>query len=507
VGPGTEGTGTAFPWTHRMVREALGEASGGAGSGGAGSGGAGDGRAFAGVSTDTRTLREGDLFVALRGPSFDGHAFLDAAASAGAAGAVVERGAVPSPAALVEDFLLYEVTDTLEALGALARYRRRALKVPVMAITGSSGKTTAKDLLTSVLATTHSVHATSGNLNNRVGVPLTLLATPEEVDAVVVEVGTSEPGEIAALVRIAEPDHGMLTTVSESHLEGLGDLEGVMEEKLALLRGLQPGGTAVVGDEPSSLPDRTRALSIPTRVAGLSVQADPEWRGELLDVDGEGRWRVRIPAGTFRCGIPGRHGVRNALLALAAGDLLGVPAQRGFAAVERARAPGLRGEFLRLRDLTLVVDCYNANPQSTRAALQLLSDLPAHGGRVAVLGSMLELGPGSEAFHRHLLEWARTLPLRLVVGVGEFAVPAEQIREEALESGASPGASSDSEGVPGSDGGAEFVGADTPDRAWTLLRSRLGGGETVLLKASRGVALEQLLPRFQEVFGPRGGTA
>jgi UDP-N-acetylmuramoyl-tripeptide--D-alanyl-D-alanine ligase len=501
---GTPAMGTAFAWTDRKVREALGPVSGGTGSGGTG-----EGRTFSGVSTDTRTLREGDLFVALRGPSFDGHTFLEAAASAGAAGAVVERGAVPSSAAPAGELLLYEVTDTLEALGALGRYRRRALKVPVMAITGSSGKTTAKDLLTLVLSTTHSVHATRGNLNNRVGVPLTLLATPEGVDAVVVEMGTSEPGEIAALVGIAEPDLGMVTTVSESHLEGLGDLEGVLEEKLDLPRGLRPGGTAVVGDEPAALPSRTRALSIPTRVAGLSEAADPEWRGELLDVDGGGRWLVRIPTGTFRCGIPGRHGVRNALLALAAGDLLGVPAQRGFAAVEGAQAPALRGEFLRVGDLTLVVDCYNANPQSTRAALQLLSDLPADHGRVAVLGSMLELGPGSEAFHHHLLEWARTLPLRLVVGVGEFAEPAEQLRAATQVSGSASDSrtGSDAVGGPGSGGGPEFLGADTPAQAWTLLRSRLHGGETVLLKASRGVALEQLLPRFREAFGSRGGTA
>lgn len=490
-------TGGPFAWTDRKVREALGLAlpSHRPGPGAVVSAEEEDGsqHLFSGVSTDTRTLAEGDLFVALRGPSFDGHQFLGAAASAGAAGAVVERtSGTPAPVAS-RYFPMYEVADTLEALGALAHYRRRALGVPVVGITGSSGKTTMKDLLTAVLSTTHSVHATRGNLNNRVGVPLTLLATPDDAEVVVVEMGTSQAGEIAALTGIAEPDVGVVTTVSDSHLEGLGDLDGVLEEKLDLLRGLRPGGISLVGDEPASLPKRARSLGNLTRVAGLSEAADPQWRGELLDVDGHGRWRVRIDAGTFRCGMPGRHGVSNALLALAGGDLLGVPADRGFAVVEGARAPKLRGEFLEIGDVTVVVDCYNANPQSTRAALELLSELPASGGRVAVLGSMLELGPGSPEFHRRVLEWARSLPLRLVVGVGDFAQPAETIRRQ------------DKTAATGAPPGPEFVGVDTPDDAWSILRPRLEGGETVLLKASRGVALERLLPSLLDAFGPRRG--
>lgn len=461
--------GTAFRWDDGRVREALGLPPGG------------DGPAFTGVSTDSRSLRPGELFVALEGPNFDGHAFLEAAHGGGAAGAVVRQEVGAPPA---EGLPLYPVEDTLEALGALARYRRRALEARVVGITGSSGKTTAKELLASVLATAFSVHATRGNLNNRVGVPLTLLAAPDEAGVLVVELGTNEPGEIAALTRITEPDVGLVTTVSESHLEGLGDLEGVLEEKLALLRGLRPDGAAVVGDEPATLAERSRRLSLPVRVAGLSGAADPEWRGQLLDMDGEGRWRVRLPAGTFRCGIPGRHGVGNALLALAAGDLLGVPVEAGLAAVEGARAGKLRGEVLRLGELTLVADCYNANPQSTRAALELLADLPAPGGRVAVLGSMLELGPGSAALHRQVLEAARALPLRVVVGVGAFA---EQIR--ALSTGEGDG------------GGPELLSAANPEEAWMVLSPHLSGDETVLLKASRGVALERLLPAFQTSFG------
>jgi UDP-N-acetylmuramoyl-tripeptide--D-alanyl-D-alanine ligase len=489
----TPAPATPFAWTDRGVREALGLAR----ERGE------EGRSFSGISTDTRSLRPGDLFVALRGPSFDGHAFLPAARAAGAGGAVVDRtSGVATASASPSDFLLYEVADTLEALGALARHRRRALSAPVLGITGSSGKTTVKDLVAGVLATTYAVHATRGNLNNRVGVPLTLLATPDEAGVVVVEMGTNEPGEIATLAAIAEPDAGVVTTVGPSHLEGLGDLDGVLQEKLDLLRGVRAGGEAVVGDEPPVLPQRARTLPPPVRVAGLSPAADPAWRGELLDVDEEGRWQVRLPSGTFRCGLPGRHGVRSALLALAAGDLLGVPAPRGFPAVEAARATGLRGEIRKVGALTLVVDCYNANPQSTRAALELLADLPAPGGRVAILGSMLELGPAAPEFHREVLAYARTLPLRVVVAVGAFADAAEEVPKTGApvrERRPRPGQGGDAPRprplLP------QVLAAGTPEEAWTLLRPHLSGRETILLKASRGVAMERLLPRFQEAFG------
>ncbi len=490
---------TPFRWTDRGVREALGlPLEGAPGETG-----------FSGISTDTRTLRSGELFIALRGPSFDGHAFLPAAREGGAAGAVVDRASGALAASPTSpDFPLYEVEDTLEALGALARHRRRALAAPVLGITGSSGKTTVKDLVAQILATTYAVHATRGNLNNRVGVPLTLLATPDEAGVVVVEMGTNEPGEIAALAGIAEPDAGVVTTVGPSHLEGLGDLEGVLQEKVDLLRGIRSGGEAVVGDEPPVLPQRARTLPPPVRVAGLTSAADPAWRGELLDVDPHGRWRVRLPSGSFRCGLPGRHGVRSALLALAAGELLGVPAPRGFPAVEAARAPSLRGELRRLGALTLVVDCYNANPQSTRAALELLADLPAPGGRVAILGSMLELGPGAPHFHQEILEYARSLPLRLVVAVGAFA--------QAAGGGTGPSTPvPDRRPRPGQGGEAprprfplpRVLSAADPEEAWTLLRPHLSGRETVLLKASRGVALERLLPRFQEAYGGPGSPS
>jgi len=475
---GTEGS--LFLWTDARVREALGLSAEG-----------GREVAFPRITTDTRTLRPGDLFVALTGPHFDGHAFVAEAFARGARGAVVAEGR-EGDGDRSADAIVYAVADPLRALGALARYRRDALKGVVIGITGSSGKTTTKDLLSAALASCLRVHATAANLNNRIGVPLTLLAAPEDAEVVVVEMGTNSPGEIGELAAIVHPDVSVLTTVGASHLEGLADLAGVMEEKLDILRGLRPGGHAIVGDEPAELPERARNLRRGNvRVAGLSDRADPAWRGELLDLDEEGRWRVRLPSGEFRCGLPGRQGVRNALLVVATADAIGVRLSQVLPALEAARPTHWRGERVLRGELSIWVDCYNANPQSVRAALELLADLPVSGGKFAVLGSMLELGPRSPDFHRELLDWAASLPLDGVVGVGAFASVAQARALAPGEGG----------------GGPEILPAETLEEAESLLRARLRGTETVLLKASRGVALERILPFFEREFGnPSSGS-
>ncbi len=431
---------------------------------------------FTGISTDTRSLTPGDLFVALEGERFDGHAFLDAAAAAGARGAVIRKDA---PMEEVAGLPLFPVEDTLTALGALARRRRFALPARVVGITGSSGKTAVKELVTAALAGSYRTHATAENLNNRIGVPLTLLSAPEDAEFVVVEMGTSEPGEIAALAAIGVPDAAMVTTVSEAHLEGLGSLHGVLEEKLDLLRGMRNGGPSVVGDEPEELPLRARELRGDVRVAGLSLRADRGSRGELLEMDPQGRFHFRLDGEEHLAPLSGRHGVVNTLLALTLADALGVgrkAAMEGMAAVKPAK---LRGEFRRVGGMTLLLDCYNANPQSTRAALDLLAHLPVEGGKVAILGSMLELGPEGDVLHEELLGEALALPIDTLVVTGAFARAAA--------------------GVAVPEGRARLVPADTPEEGFEALRPLLTGGETILLKGSRGVALERLIPLFESM--------
>ncbi|MBT8396410.1 MAG: UDP-N-acetylmuramoyl-tripeptide--D-alanyl-D-alanine ligase, partial [Gemmatimonadetes bacterium] len=348
----------SFRWTDAEVRAALGMPRGE---------GIRD-AVYSRVSTDSRTVEASDLFVALDGDRFDGHDFVLAALERGAAGAVVSRDVVSDP-----DPRFYAVPDTLVALGDLARHRRKSLSAKVVGITGSSGKTTTKDLLAEALGGTLSVHQTKGNLNNRIGLPLTILATPAAVDVLVLEMGTNEPGEIGSLTHIAGPHVGVITTVSEAHLEKLGSLRGVMEEKLDLLKGLPADGLAVVGDEPPELEIEARALVPSVVVSGWSGRALPENRPESPVVGDNGCFRFRWRGEKVELSLPGRHSVTNALLALAVAEALGVPPGDAARGVGSVKPGGMRGEVRSLGGLTLLVDCYNANPQSLRAALELLS--------------------------------------------------------------------------------------------------------------------------------------
>ena len=468
----------SFLWTDHAVREALGPRPGTPPMD----------LEFRGVSTDSRTVEPGDLFIALEGDRFDGHDFVRDAVARGARG-VVARGDRLGELGQKGTFTgvgLYEVGDTLRALGDLARYRRRATEARVVGITGSSGKTTTKNLLAAALEGSLRVHTTPGNLNNRIGLPLTILAAPEGIQVMVLEMGTNEPGEIRALTEIAEPEIGLITTVGETHLEKLGTLEGVLEEKLDLFRGLSEDGLGVVGDDPPVLEERGREVVPRLVVAGLSPRSTPEYRAEGLASSGDGTLRFRWRGETVELRMPGRHSVQNALLALAVADVLGVPARDAAHRVGTVEATGMRSEIRRLGDLTLVVDCYNANPQSLKAALDLLASLEGGGKRVAVLGSMLELGPGSREIHRESLDRALDSPLDLVVATGLFAEAAEDLD------------------APPS--GPELLVAPDLDRALEVLLAALAGSELVLLKASRGVAMETLIPALNERFGPGEGA-
>lgn len=466
---------TAFRWTDAAVREALGLPAPGSRPGGedapasnAGGEGAPVRPGLRGVSTDSRTLEAGDLFVALEGESFDGHDYVDQAVDSGARGVVVHREvSVPDPVAV------YPVDDTLAALGRLARYRRERLAAPVVGITGSSGKTTTKEFLRAALETTLRVHANRGNFNNRIGVPLTLLECPDDAEVVVSEMGTSGPGEIRALVEIGRPDVAVLTTVAESHLEGLGSLQGVLREKLDIFHGLPESGTAIVGDLPPLLPDAARAARPGVRVVGTTDGADPDGRPERVRVDDRGCfsfvWRgceVTLP-------VPGRHMLQDALLALMTAEALGVPAEAATRGIAGMRPDGMRGEERRIGPVRVVLDCYNANPQSTRAALDTLAMRAAGGPRVAILGTMLELGDESDVLHERVLNYALSVGLDVVVATGAFAGVAPEREHEGL------------------------VRARDPREGWASVRERVSNGGIVLLKASRGVALERLVPLME----------
>ncbi|HUF75035.1 MAG TPA: UDP-N-acetylmuramoyl-tripeptide--D-alanyl-D-alanine ligase, partial [Longimicrobiales bacterium] len=403
---------TTFTWTDAMVRQALGLRVDLAQ----------DDLTYTGVSTDSRQVQEGQLYVALVGERFDGHDFVADAVSRGALGAVMSR---PPSSGSGPDAHIYPVDDTLVALGALAAHRRQGLSAPVVAITGSSGKTSTKDLAAAAIGAAKRVHATRGNLNNRIGMPLTLLSVPDDAEAVVLEMGSNEPGEIRILAQVARPDIGVVTTVGESHLEKLGSLEGVLDEKLDLLRNLAANGRCVVGDEPPALAARAREICGSLRVAGWSERADEDLRPQDAEVDVFGSYELSWRGERLALPMIGRHAVSNAMLALAVADLLGVSAADAARGIATAQSSPLRGEVRRIGGLTVIVDCYNANPQSVRAALDVLEGQGAAARRVAVLGTMLELGTISERLHREVLASALEREIDVVVATGGFAAVAD----------------------------------------------------------------------------------
>jgi len=420
---------------------------------------------FTGVSTDTRHLTPGTLFVALQGERFDAHAFLGPAKQAGAAAAVVRRGTPP-----VDGLPYFEVDDTVAALGLLARARRRLLPPgsPVVAITGSSGKTSTKEMIRAVLGTAYRVHATSGNLNNLVGVPLTLLATPDDVEALVVEAGASVPGEIARLRAVIEPTIAVITNVGYAHVAGFGSLAGVMVEKLALLEGVR---RAVVGTDPPELAAEARRRA-PTVVAGTAPEA--ELRPDRAELDDEGHPRLTWRGHTVTLPVVGFHQMENAMLALAVGREAGADPASAVAALAGVRLPAGRGAVLMLGGLTVIDDTYNANPDSLHWAVKLAHWLAGRRQRplVVVVGSMLELGRESGRLHAAAAAEIAALRPALVAAVGEF-VPAFEPHRAALAE--------------------RLITAPDADALGPRLKAALTGNEIVLLKASRGVALERVL--------------
>ena len=452
---------TAFLWTARDVTKALGlpEATWL--------------HDYSGVSTDTRSLREGELFVALAGERFDAHDFLSDARLAGAGGVVVRKGTPRWPG-----FDWFEVDDTLRALARLARYRRDLFPGPVVAITGTTGKTSTKELTAAALGASFRVHRSERNLNNLVGVPLTVLAIPVDAGAAVIECGASVPGEIPRQRDIVRPDVAVVTTVDAGHLEGFGSLEKLFAEKTSLLNGAP---TAVVGTHPPSLADvaRTKAKKVVT--AGLE-RAD--WTAEKLELLPDGRPRFTVRGVEIELPLPGRHMVANALVALAVADALGVPPAAAGPALAGASLPAGRSEILELEGSTVINDTYNANPASFRAALDLLGAIRGDRRAVVVAGTMRELGARSAELHREVAERILEARPEIVAAIGDF-VPAFE--------------------AANAKGEVRLVTGETPAAVAPKLGEKLRKGDVVLLKASRGVRLETIIPLLWPSYAAREG--
>ena len=438
-----------MPWSDAKVRSALGL-------------GPGEETGFSSISTDTRTLEKEALFVALRGERFDGHDHLARAAEAGAIGAIVREG-TPDVAGL----RLYRVPDTLIAYGQLARARRREIPGPVVAIGGANGKTSTKEMCAAVLRIKYRVHSTPANDNNLVGIPKTILAAPADTEALVIEAGASVRGELAAARPIIDPSVTVTTNVVVSHLDGFGNLDGVLEEELELMDGVE---LAIVGTDPPALAEGARRKAKRVITAGLA-RADRV--PVSVTIDSTGRPTLAVENARITLPLLGQHQAANAMLAWTLAQELRLDPMLCADALKNLRIPGGRGELIEAGGLTIINDSYNANPASFLAAIATARTM--RGGRklVFVAGTMRELG--TEAARHHAAVAAALVGLEpdLLAAVGEF-VPALARYSDKLK--------------------GRLISAPDATSMGPLLKAKLKGDELIVLKASRGAALERILP-------------
>jgi UDP-N-acetylmuramoyl-tripeptide--D-alanyl-D-alanine ligase len=425
------------------------------------------------ISTDSRTIKKGELFVALRGENFDGHKFVEATAKAGAAGAIVDlkwNGKVP------KNFAIIRADDTLLAYQNLAANYRRSLSIKVVAITGSNGKTSTKDFTASVLGRKFRVTKTQGNFNNHVGLPRTILEATSQDEVGVWEIGMNHPGEVAPLAKIAAPDAAIITNVGVAHIEFMGTREAIAKEKGALAEAVAADGNVILNaDDPFSkeIAGRTRAHVICTgtkegTIRAIDIQQSADG-SEFTITEGAHRCRAQLP-------VPGIHMVQNALLAVAAGRAFGLLLEECAVGLASAPLTKARLQIKEVNGVQFLDDSYNANPDSMKAALQTLVELDADGKRIAVLGEMRELGDETQRGHEEVGQAAAAFGIDHLIGIGELgAVIARAAEKAGLEK-------------------SQMVGSTS--EAAELLIDIAAPGDLILIKGSRLARTEDVIAAF-----------
>lgn len=427
------------------------------------------------VSTDTRSLVAGDWFVALPGKAHDGHGYLVEAVRKGAAGCLVSRDFVSEEE--LDRVPVLRVKDTIRALGDLARVHRSSLDARVVAVTGSNGKTTTKDMLAHVLGKGAALLRSEKSFNNAIGLPLTLLRGRPEHAFAILELGTSGPGEIAYLAGIARPHVGVITTVSETHLEGLKTVEGVARAKSELLDEIDAHGVAVLNQDN----EMTRAMArrCPRRAVTFGLYREADVRGEELESDASAI-RFRVKGTRFELPILGPWNVYNALATAAVATTLGLDLEMVASRLADFRLPPMRMERSEARGVVLVNDAYNANPRSVLLALDEFDAMPTSGRKILIFGDMGELGPGSPGFHKKVGERAARLRLGAFIAVGPHARLAAETVERRH----------------GKD--VQVIVCANSEEAGEALLGFARTGDLVLLKGSRAQALEKAAERFRQ---------
>ena len=427
-----------------------------------------------GYSIDSRTIRPGEVFFAVKGEKFDGHDFVAQALEKGAAAAVVARAKL-SPTG--NSAPLIAVDDTLIALQTLAAGVRRLWGKPLIAVTGSAGKTTTKEAIAHVLASKFNVYKSAGNFNNHFGLPLMLLKLELGHDVAVVELGMSHAGEIAALAKIAQPNIGVVTIVAPVHLEFFNSIADIARAKYELIQSLPPTGTAILNADDEYVSQFGRDFQGKVVTYGLAPTASV--RAEYVQSRGQQGSEFDVLAAGRRANatlpLIGSHNVHNALAAVAVALEQGIPLPQAVSALATLAPADKRGEVLRFGNITVINDCYNSNPKALSAMVDALAAMPAK-RRIVVAGEMLELGPQGEDMHR---ECGRHIAKRRV----DFLLGVRGLAQSMVQSAREAGIS------------AEFVA--TPEEAGAWLRANAKDGDAILLKASRGVKLEKALEVFQ----------
>jgi UDP-N-acetylmuramoyl-tripeptide--D-alanyl-D-alanine ligase len=424
------------------------------------------------VTTDSRRVQAGDLFFALQGERFDGHTFVGEVARRGAAAAVVARAKTPQTDIGCGIIL---VDDPRRALGGLAGRYRGDFSLPIVAVAGSNGKTTTKELLAAVLREKLATLASEASFNNDVGVPATLLKLERDHGVAVLEAGTNHPGELRPLVEMIAPEIGVITNIGREHLEFFGDLAGVAQEEGALAEVLPPNGKLFLNGDDEWTPSIVRRTKASVVRVGLGDAND--WRAQTVQTTETGTvFRSVAPrsefAGDCRLNLLGRHQAVNALFAIAVGAELGLSPDEVRRGLLRCQAPKMRLQVWEVHGVRVLDDSYNANADSMHVALQTLCDLPCAGRRVAILGDMAELGPETAGAHREAGQRAAELGVKRLIAVGRWArATAESARAAGLRDV------------------TEFP--DVPAAA-AAVSGLVAAGDVVLLKASRAAGLERL---------------
>lgn len=427
------------------------------------------------VTTDSRIQTNQSLFIPLVGENFDGHDFVQMAIDNGAVALLWEK-TKPLPINLPKEMIVYFVQDTLEGLQILAKQYRQVVEPTVVGITGSNGKTTTKDLVAAIAKTTYKTHFTHGNLNNHIGLPLTILSMPRDTEVLVLEMGMNNFGEIEQLSKIAQPDFAMIVNIGESHIEFLGSREGIAQAKLEILAGIKQGGYLIIdGDE-----ELLKSAYNEQYVISCGVHESNDLQISHIRADSTGKTTFKLSNGnTYTIPLLGKHHVHNATYAIALGELLDICNDQIQAGLEHVNLTSMRMELMKgANNVSIINDAYNASPTSMKAAIETTKQIEGFREKVLILGDILELGEYSRQFHEEVA-YVVTPPITAVMTYGEEA----QIISKTVENLR-----------------ADIMCAHFQNKALLLeqLQQYLHKDTILLFKASRGMQFETLVKAIQE---------